>query len=181
MGKKSSDNLIQAVETSKTRGHEKLLTAMSIRHVGNTVAATLGRRFGTLDRLASATVEELSSIHEVGDAIAQSVVDFFESDHGQRDVADLRSIGVSMDALGQQELGDLLLGKTLVVTGTLNRHSRDEIQELIRQNGGKAGSSVSKKTDFLVAGEKAGSKLTKAKDLGIKIITEDEFLQMIGT
>ena len=181
MGKKSSDNLIQAVETSKTRGLEKLLTAMSIRHVGNTVAATLGRRFGTLDRLASATVEELSSIHEVGDAIAQSVVDFFESDHGQRDVADLRSIGVSMDALGQQELGDLLLGKTLVVTGTLNRHSRDEIQELIRQNGGKAGSSVSKKTDFLVAGEKAGSKLTKAKNLGIKIITEDEFLQMIGT
>jgi len=83
--------------------------------------------------------------------------------------------------VGQQELGDLLLGKTLVVTGTLNRHSRDEIQELIRQNGGKAGSSVSKKTDFLVAGEKAGSKLTKAKNLGIKIITEDEFLQMIGT
>ncbi|MEC8781896.1 MAG: NAD-dependent DNA ligase LigA [Planctomycetota bacterium] len=181
MGKKSSENLIQAVETSKTRGLEKLLTAMSIRHVGNTVAATLGRRFGTLDRLASATVEELSSIHEVGDAIAQSVVDFFDSDHGQRDVADLRSIGVSMEAVGQQELGDLLLGKTLVVTGTLNRHSRDEIQELIRQNGGKAGSSVSKKTDFLVAGEKAGSKLTKAKDLGIKIITEDEFLQMIGT
>ena len=181
MGKKSSDNLIQAVESSKTRGLEKLLTAMSIRHVGNTVAATLGRRFGTLDSLASATVEELGSIHEVGDAIAQSVVDFFESDHGQRDVADLRSIGVSMNAVGQQELGDLLLGKTLVVTGTLNRHSRDEIQELIRQHGGKASSSVSKKTDFLVAGEKAGSKLTKAKDFGIKIITEDEFLQMIGT
>ncbi len=180
MGKKSSTNLVEAIESSKSRGLERLLTALSIRHVGNTVAATLGRRFGSLEALASATLEELGAIHEVGDAIAKSVVDFFQSGHGRRDTEDLRKLGVSLEAVGQQELGDALSGKTLVVTGTLSRYSRDEIQELIRQHGGKAGSSVSKKTDFLVAGEKSGSKLEKAQALGVAVVTEEEFLEMIG-
>ena len=182
MGKRSSQKLIDGVESSKDRGLARLLNALSIRHVGNTVAKVLANEFGSLEKLAEASVEQLADVDEVGDIIAESVSAYFKSDFGRGILDDLISLGLKIenDAAEQATLGDQLQGKSIVVTGTLLKYKRDEIKKLIEKYGGKASSSVSKKTDFLVAGEKAGSKLTKAESLGIKVISEDEFEAMIG-
>ncbi|PQO43648.1 NAD-dependent DNA ligase LigA [Blastopirellula marina] len=178
MGKKSSENLVAAIESSKDRGLSRLLNALSIRHVGGRVAQLLARHFVTIDALMAASEEEIAAVDEIGPIIANSVHHFLSGDFGQATVADLRELGIKMtedvpdsEALG----GGIFAGKTLVVTGTLQRYGRDEIQELIQKHGGKATSSVSKKTDFVVAGEKAGSKLTKAQQLGVKVLSEEEF------
>ena len=180
MGRKSTEKLLAAVEASKTRGLARLLAALAIRHVGNRVAAVLADRFKSIDALARASVEELSSINEIGPIIAQSVYDYLHSPFGAETVADLRRIGVEMEtAAAESETPQTLAGKTLVVTGTLTRYSRDEIKELIAQHGGRAASSVSKNTDYVVAGEKAGSKLAKANELGVAVIDEGQFERLL--
>lgn len=182
LGEKSIDKLLSGIEQSKHQPLWRLLTGMNIRHVGQTGARTLERAFGTIDEIAAQSEESLSKIDEIGEVIAASVHRFFASEYGKRLVSELRQLGLN---LGQpverstvSENGPLV-GKTLVVTGTMVRMKRDEIEQLIRDHGGKASGSVSKKTDFVVAGEAAGSKLTKAQELGVKVLTEDEFLALV--
>ncbi|MCA9105863.1 MAG: NAD-dependent DNA ligase LigA, partial [Planctomycetales bacterium] len=158
----------------------RLLAALSIRHVGSTVASVLAKRFGSIEKLSQATVEELTAIHEIGSAIATSVVEFFQSEAGSAIIQDLASLGVKMEADEIAATSDSLSGKTIVVTGTLVHFTRDSIAEAIRQHGGKPSSSVSKKTTLVVAGENAGSKLTKAQELGVPVIDEAEFQRLIG-
>ncbi|MGD0517965.1 MAG: NAD-dependent DNA ligase LigA [Thermoguttaceae bacterium] len=180
MGRKSVDNLLEGIEASKNRGLARLLNALSIRHVGSRVAAVLAEHFGTMEALMSAKEEELSEVNEIGPIIAASIFSFLHSKFGQETIADLKSLGINMQstapARGQRRA---LEGKTLVVTGTLQKYTREEIEELITRHGGHAASSVSKKTDYVVAGENAGSKLDKAKQLGIEIISENEFEKLI--
>ena len=180
MGRKSVDNLLDGIEASKNRGLARLLNALSIRHVGARVASVLAEHFGTMDALMVAKEEELSEVNEIGPIIAASIFSFLHSKFGQETIADLKSLGVNTKSIaparGQRRA---LEGKTLVVTGTLQKYTRDEIEELITQYGGHAASSVSKKTDYVVAGENAGSKLDKAKQLGVKVITEEDFERLL--
>ena len=176
MGKKSAENLIAGVAASKSRGLVRLLNALSIRHVGNRTAAVLAGHFGTIDAMIAATVEQLSEVDEVGPVIAAGIHAFLQSDEGRRIIADLKEAGLDMTAEKTPVVAaGVLAGKTIVATGTLTRYGRAEIEELITRHGGKPGSSVSKKTAFVVAGENAGSKLEKAQQLGIPVLTEDEF------
>ena len=180
MGKKSAENLIQGIQASKNRGLSRVLNAITIRHVGQRVATVLARRFGSAHRLISATEEELSSTEEIGPIIAKSVYDYCRSDEGRQVFEQLANAGVLL-ATSKEDSVDhtgVFADKTLVVTGTLEHYSRDEIERLISKLGGKASGSVSKKTDFLVAGQAAGSKLEKAKELGVKILSEQEFRAM---
>ena len=179
MGRKSADNLLEGIEASKNRGLARLLNALAIRHVGARVAAVLAERFGSMDALMAASVDELSETNEIGPIIAQSVYDFLHSKFGAETIEDLKSVGVKMKSAAQAGGSRRLEGKTLVVTGTLQKYSRDEIEELIAQHGGHAASSVSKSTDYVVAGEKAGSKLAKAQELGVPVISEEEFERML--
>lgn len=182
MGKKSAENLLAGLAASKNRGLARLLNALAIRHVGQRVAQILAQHWGTMEAIEGASLEELGRVSEIGPTIAKSVYDFLHSDYGRETIADLRSLGIDMTAPKRvvPAGGGRLAGKTIVVTGTLKKYSRDEIQELIEQHGGKSGSSVSKKTDFVLAGEEAGSKLGKAQKLGVKVISEEEFDEMIG-
>lgn len=179
MGKKSSENLLAGIEASKKRGLARLLNALSIRHVGTRLANVLAEHFGSIDELSSASLEALSDVNEVGPIIAKSVHEFLHSPIGQHIIADLKGVGVDMTGPKRKAAAGPLAGKTLVVTGTLTRYSRDEIEELIARAGGRAASSVSKNTDYVVAGEKAGSKLDKARQLGVPILSEDEFEKLL--
>jgi DNA ligase (NAD+) len=184
MGKKSSENLVAAIEASKTRGLARLLNALSIRHVGARVAAVLADHFGSMDALLAAPKEELSEVMEIGPVIAASVFEFLHGEFGRGTIADLKSAGVDMTAprsrAAEAAASGGLAGKTLVVTGTLVDYSREQIEELILQHGGRATSSVSKSTDYVVAGEKAGSKLDKAKKLGVPVLSEAQFKKLIA-
>ena len=180
LGKKSVDNLLLGIEESRQRGLARLLNGLSIRHVGNTVAQKLAQHFGSMSRLQEATVEELSSIEEIGPIIAQSLYDFLHEAHTQALIEDLRQLGLDLGAARVEPTSDRLANLTFVVTGTLSRYSREEIQELIRLHGGKATSSVSKKTDYVIAGTDAGSKLTKAQELGVPILDEAAFERLIS-
>ncbi len=181
MGRKSAENLLESIDASKDRGLARLLNALSIRHVGNRVATVLADRFHTMDALLAADEQELSKTNEIGQVIAKSVYEFLHSEFGSCAIEDLKSQGVAMKSTTAVARGGgrKLDGKTLVITGTLTKYTRDEIEELISQHGGHAASSVSKKTDYLVAGEKAGSKLDKAKDLGVKVLSEEQFEKLI--
>ncbi len=183
MGRKSAENLLEGIEASKGRGLARLLNALSIRHVGNRVASVLAERFRAIDALLAADIDELSRTNEIGPVIAKSVYDFLHSDFGSTAIEDLRGQGVKMESASSPAAAIVarkLEGKTLVVTGTLVKYGRDEVNELITQHGGHAASSVSKKTDYLVAGEKAGSKLEKAQQLGVKVLSETEFEKLIS-
>jgi DNA ligase (NAD+) len=182
MGKKSAENLLEQIEASKSRGLARLLNALSIRHVGNRVAAVLAEHFGSIEALEAASIDELSDVMEIGPVIAQSVYDFLHGDFGRHTIGDLRQLGVDMTApkKAAPAAGGALAGKTLVITGTLEKYKRDEIEELIARHGGRAASSVSKKTDYVVAGKEAGSKLAKAQQLGVKVLSEEEFEELIG-
>ena len=179
MGDISARNLVKAIDASKDRGLARLLNALSIRHVGRTVATVLAKEFGDIDALREANVERLSEIDEIGDIIAVSVHDTLALDDSAQVIHDLRSAGVNMQATEQAPASAVLEGKTLVVTGTLVEYTRDEIKGLIEQHGGRVSSSVSKKTDYVVAGEKAGSKLTKAEELGVTVLTEAQFRDLL--
>jgi len=181
MGKKSAENLLANIEASKGRGLARLLGALSIRHVGTRVAAVLAAHFESIDALMAADVEQLSAINEIGPIIAQSVYDFFHSPFGRETIEDLRALGVNMTSASPvRGTAGPLEGKTVVVTGILERYSRNEINELIDRHGGRAASSVSSKTDYVVAGEKAGNKLKKARQLGVPVLTEKEFEELLG-
>jgi len=175
MGRKSSENLLQGIAASKDRGLARLLNALCIRHVGPRTASVLAERFGSMDELMKASVDELSNTPEIGPIIAQSVYDYLHSESGRNTIDDLKSLGIKMEAPKPERASAALEGKTLVVTGTLVKYTRDEINELITRHGGRAGSSVSKNTDYVIAGEKAGSKLAKANKLGVPILTEEQF------
>ena len=177
MGKKSSEKLIAAIELSRSRGLARLLNGLSIRHVGITVARVLSQHFGNLEALRHASTEALANVNEVGDIIAVSVHDYLQSDFGHETIEDLIAMGLKVDEVRSEteSLGNQLEGKTFVVTGTLTHYKRDEIKQLIMQHGGKTSSSVSGKTDFLIAGDKAGSKKSKAEDLGVTILDEEGF------
>ncbi len=161
-----------------------MLSAISIRHVGKRVASLLAEAYPTIEELLAASVEDLSAIDEIGDVIAQSVYEFMHSDYGMDTIEGLREVGVQLvqEHAASQELpsSGVLAGKSCVVTGSLTRYTRDEIHEMIAQLGGRAASSVSKKTDYVIAGEAAGSKLEKAKELGIPVLTESEFEKLVA-
>ncbi len=180
MGEKSAENLVNGIDASKSRGLERLLAALSIRHVGTTLAQTLARRFRTLDRLMAATTDDLEAVEDVGKVVAWSVADFFASDHNRKVIAKLKAAGVSMDAVSAPVEEGPLGGKTFVFTGTLASMDRSQAEEIVRSLGAKAASSVSAKTDFVVAGESAGSKLEKARKLKVTVLSEDEFLRLAG-
>ncbi|MEZ6052284.1 MAG: NAD-dependent DNA ligase LigA [Planctomycetaceae bacterium] len=184
VGQKSVDNLLAAIEQSKSQPLWRLLTALNIRHVGSSNARVLADRFGTIDLIRQQTVESLAEVDEIGPVIAESVHSYFHSDFGLRIIEELRDCGLNFGEpvpLSEDETDERpLAGKTFVVTGALSRFTRDEIKEFIHQHGGKASGSVSKKTDYLVAGEKAGSKLEKAEQLGIPILTEDGLVELAG-
>jgi DNA ligase (NAD+) len=182
MGEKSAQNLLDRIEASKGRGLARVLTGLSIPHVGETVADLLAEEFGSIDALMNASQERLSQLKGIGPVLAESVYQYFQSPAGRKTVADLRAAGVKLteQAKTAPKGASDLTGKTFVVTGTLQRYSRDEIEGLIKKLGGKTTGSVSKKTDYLVAGEKAGSKLDKARQLGMKVLTEAEFDELIA-
>lgn len=182
MGDKSAGNLIQAIEASKTRGLSRVLTGLAIRHVGRRAAEILAEHFGGIDKLLEADEDSLAEIHEIGPTIAKSVHRYFHELGGDKIVAELQELGVVMEEEKPQASAESakLAGKTFVVTGTLAKYTRDEIHDQIKKLGGKVASSVSSKTDYLVAGEKAGSKLTKAQKLGVAVLTEEEFEELAG-
>ena len=180
MGKKSAQNLVAAIEASKSVGLARLIYALGIREIGEVAAAALAVRFGTLEALSRASAEDISAIENFGEVTAEYVVDFFSHSQNRELCARLEAAGVlTVDT--SAPVGNLFASKTFVLTGTLPTMSRDEASALIKQNGGKTVGSVSKKTDFVLAGEAAGSKLVKAQELGIKIISESELLKMIET
>lgn len=182
MGEKSVDNLLQGIEASRSRPLWALLTGLNIRHVGRRNAQILADRFGTIDEIMKQTAESLAEVGDIGPVIAHSVHAFFHSEIGHKLVHELRGFGLNFGEPVKERppaAAGKLAGKSIVVTGTLERFSREEITELIEQHGGKAAGSVSKKTNFVVAGEEAGSKLEKAQKLGIPVITEADFLKVI--
>ncbi len=178
MGKKSAENLIAAIERSKSRGMARLLFAFGIRQVGQKAAQVLARQFGTLDQLMEATQEELTAVNDVGAITADYLVHWFASPQAQHLIRALREAGVSFES-AETPVGTKLTGKTFVVTGTLEHFSRKEAEAAITAQGGKASGSVSKKTSYVVAGEAAGSKLTKAHSLGVPVLTEAEFIALL--
>ena len=181
MAKKSATNLLTQIEASKTRDLSSLIYALGIRHVGERTAGILAHELGSLERLTHATVEELDAIPEIGLTVAESVRDWFD-DEGNRALCDrLRAAGVKTEAerRGSAEADERFAGKQFVLTGTLASFRRDEAQALIEARGGRVNSSVSKKTDYVVAGEAAGSKLDKAQSLGVTILDEATFKGML--
>ena len=176
---KSANNLINAIENSKSRNLDKLVFALGIRNVGAKAATLLCEEFNSIEGLINAQITDIIKIDGIGDIMAESVAEYFKSESVRNVIRRLQEKGVNMQYTSSVE-SDVLKGRTIVVTGTLPTLSRDEAEKLIRDNGGKASSSVSKKTSYVLAGEKAGSKLDKANSLGIPVITEEEFLKMIN-
>lgn len=173
MGEKSAQNLIRAIERSRQQPLSRLLFAFGIRQVGQKAAQLLARQFGTMDRLLETTPEELCSIPDIGGITADNLCRWLHSPQGSHLISRLREAGVNMTQ-PEERLSHRLDGLTFVITGTLARHSRQEMTQLVQQHGGKVSGSVSKKTSYLIAGEDAGSKLQKAQSLGVPLLTEDE-------
>jgi DNA ligase (NAD+) len=181
MGKKSAQNLLKGIAASKDRGLARLLSGLSIYGVGESMSELIAQQFGSMDALLAATEESLAQVKGFGAVRAKSVHDFLHGPVGSKLVGDLTALGLKMtEDRKAAPAASPLTGKTLVVTGTLQHYKRNEIEDLIKQLGGKAAGSVSKKTDFVVAGAEAGSKLDKAKELGVRVLTEEEFRSMVG-
>jgi DNA ligase (NAD+) len=179
MGKKSAENLIAAIEHSKSAGLDKLIYALGIRQVGEKAARSLAEAFPDIELLFSASEEQISAIYDFGDISAHYIVNFFAHPQTRVLVDELKSRGVKT-TYEVQKRGNIFEGMTFVLTGTLPTMKRDEASRLIEENGGKVSSSVSAKTSMVLAGEDAGSKLTKAQSLGVRIISEEELLSMLG-
>lgn len=180
MGEKSAANLTAAIEKSKQAGLARLLYALGIRHVGQKAAKLLARRFETVEALFEATTEQLTQVDEIGGIIAESVTAFFSLPQTRHLTETLRAAGVVMKDTSERPQDERFAGKTFVLTGTLPGYTRDEASHIIESYGGKVSSSVSKKTSFVLAGEEAGSKLDKARALGVPVISEEEFRRMLG-
>ena len=177
MGKKSASNLMNALEKSKQNDLSKVIFALGIPEVGEKTAAELASAFGSMEKLSWATLEQLTALDGFGEVVAQNIVSFFLEERNRVQIERLAKAGVNMEST-KVKTGDTFEGKTFVLTGTLPTLKRNEAKELIESLGGKVSSAVSKKTDYVVAGEEAGSKLTKANELGITILTEEQLLQM---
>jgi DNA ligase (NAD+) len=182
MGKKSAQNLLEGIDDSKSRGLARVLTGLGIRHVGEHVAEILAEEFGNIDDLMAASLDRLAEVEGIGRERAESLHRFFQSKAGRHVIKELQELGVRLNQSKHRVTAAPrvnLEGKKFVVTGTLQNYSREEIEEMIKSLGGKPLGSVSKSTDYLIAGEKAGGKLDKAKELGVQILTEAEFEKLI--
>jgi DNA ligase (NAD+) len=179
MGDKSAENILREIGNSKKLPLERVIFGLGIRFVGERTAQFLAEHFGDMDALMNASEEELQQVEEVGPRIAKSIIEFFSEPRNRELVEELRAAGLNMKGK-KKERGTKLGGKTFVLTGTLLHYSRDQAKKLIEDAGGKVTGSVSKKTDYVVAGTDAGSKLDKAKDLGVRVINEDEMKDLIG-
>jgi DNA ligase (NAD+) len=178
-GEKSIDNILSSIENSKKKPFDKVLFAIGIRHVGDRTAKILAKHFRTIDALMNAEKEEIEKIHEIGPRIAESVYDFFRNKNNRSIIDRLKKAGLQFSTDANESPTDKLSGLTFVLTGTLENYKREEAAAIIEELGGKVSSSVSSKTSYLLAGEEAGSKLDKAKKLGVKILTESEFQDLI--
>jgi len=174
----SVNNLLTAIEKSKANDLAKLIFALGIRHIGAKNAAQLAVHFGTMDALMEATQEEILAIEGFGEIMAKSVAEFFATEQNRAMIASLKDLGLNMQSLATVK-DERFKGQTFVLTGSLSKFTRTEASKIIESYGGKTSGSVSKKTSIVLAGEAAGSKLTKAQSLGIQIISEDEFEEMI--
>ena len=182
MGEKSVSNLLRAIENSKGNSLERLLFGLGIRHVGAKAAKTLAIQFENMEVLAEATLEELTAINEIGEKMAHSIVTFFEQEEVRKLIQELKDLGLNMDYTGvkpitSDEAQTVFFGKTIVLTGKLAQLTRNEAKEKIEALGGKVAGSVSKKTDLVIAGEDAGSKLKKAEELGITVWNEEKLVE----
>ncbi|MGL4668776.1 MAG: helix-hairpin-helix domain-containing protein, partial [Saezia sp.] len=180
MGKRSAQNILDALEKSKQTTLQRFMYALGIRHVGETTAKDLAKHFGSLERIMAATEEELLEVEDVGPVIVKSIQTFFAQTHNREVIEELRKLGVHWED-GQAD-GDRpkpLIGLTFVLTGSLPTLGRDEAKEILENLGAKVSGSVSKKTDYVVAGEEAGSKLTKAQELGVKVLDEAGMLALV--
>ena len=177
-GQKFAQNLVDSINKSKENDLYRLITALGIRYVGTKASKQLARKYKTIDNLIKATQEDLSQINDIGDIVANSIVEFFSQEQTIDLIEKLKKAGVNITSKEKESNDNRFEGKTFVLTGTLENYTRGEATNLIEKYGGKTSSSVSKKTDYVLAGEEAGSKLTKAQSLGITILSEDEFKQM---
>ena len=183
MAQKSAENLVKGVENSKNIPFESVLFALGIRFVGETVAKKLAKHYKNIDALRQATLMDLILVDEIGERIAQSVIDFFENNENKIIIERLKSYGVQFEIVEKinPNATEKFLGKTFVVSGVFSTFSRDELKNAIEDNGGKVGSSISAKTDFVVAGDNMGpAKLEKATKLNVAIISEDQFITMLN-
>jgi len=179
MADKSASNVINSIEESKTRPLWRLVAGLGIRHIGGQTAQVLAEHFGSLDAITKATQAELDEIEQVGEKVAENVFEFFHNDKNITVIKELLAAGVKPEQPKKLKTTGKLAGKTVVVTGSLENFTRQEVEQAVRQAGGKISSSVSKKTDFVLAGEEPGSKLDKAQQLGVKVIDEKEFMEML--
>jgi len=180
MGDKSADNLLDGIEKSKQQPLARVLAALNIRHVGTNTAELLAKHFGTMDALAAADLDALQTVEGIGPEVAASLQQWLGSEAGQQTIADLKAVGVNMtQPRTTEQPAGTIAGKTFVVTGTLEKRSRSDIERLIKDHGGKATGSVSKKTDYLVAGTSPGSKLDKARSFGVTVLSEAEFEELL--
>jgi DNA ligase (NAD+) len=182
MGEKSGRRILKSLETSKQVPFARVLFALGIRYVGETVAKRLSSKLKSMQTLMTASVEELMSIDEIGESIAQSLVAYFAQDENKQLIADLQEIGLQMevDEQMQQAGSEALKGKTIVISGTFTAFSRDELKNIIELHGGKNTGSISKNTSFIVAGENMGpAKKEKADALGVPMLSEQEFIELI--
>lgn len=183
MGEKKVDNLLDAIDKSRSRGLARVLAGLGIRHVGGRVAESLAGAFGSIERLAHATVQALCEVDMVGPEIAESIHAFLKSEAGRHVVAELEEAGVNLTSPRRSKTPapghPLIGGKLFVLTGAMSRYTREEAKELIEKNGGRTSSSISARTDYVVAGQKAGSKLKKAEALGIRVLSEEAFEKML--
>lgn len=178
-GDKSIDNLIRSIELSKQKPFAKALFALGIRHVGAKTAQLLAQKFNSIDKLINASRDQIEEIHEIGPTIADSVYSFFRNEDNIRLINRLRNFGLKMESDLKERISGKLSGMSFVLTGTLEKYTRQEAGEIIEKLGGRVSSSVSRKTDYVISGRDPGSKLIKAKELGIKVLSEDEFEKMI--
>lgn len=177
-GKKFAQNLVDSINESKQNDLYRLITALGIRHVGGKASKLLTKKYGTIDNLKNASFEELSEINDIGDVMANSIIEFFSQEQTKDLIEKLKLAGVNTKSLQEEISDNRFEGKTFVLTGSLEKYTRKQAEDIIEKFGGKASSSVSKKTDYVLAGEDAGSKLIKAQSLGINIISEEEFEKM---
>ena len=181
MGTKSAENLLREIDASRSLEFWRLLFGLGIRHVGERTAQILAKHFGSIERLEQATQEELEQIHEIGPKLAESIYKFFKQPENRDLIERLRSTGLPMksDTVESPGVEQIFAGKTIVLTGTLDNMTRDEATRHIEERGGRVSSSVSKKTGFVLAGRDPGSKLDKARELGVEIVDERQFRSML--
>ena len=178
-GKKFAQNLVDSINQSKENDLYRLITALGIRHVGSKASKLLARKYKNIDNLIKAEFEDLSQINDIGPIVANSIIEFFSQEQTQDLIQKLKVAGVNTEAKEEENIDNRFEGKTFVLTGTLENYTRGEASNLIEKFGGKTSGTVSKKTDYVLAGEEAGSKLTKAQSLGVTVLTEAEFQEMI--